>query len=261
MKDGIITIKFVVSILTCLIILGCASAPKNARNYQEQQLVAANNEHYDKGKGYVVQRGFKEAKKVNLNALMQEIQKTSEKPDEVTIIWWLPEEFWRVNFAQRATMTEAQIERVLGVLRHYMIIMVIDGKIGPLGGVTYKSEETIRNSIQLIDSQGVHYRPLSSDEIDADTKNFLSMFRPVLSNILGPMGQNMQFFIFPSKNKNRQDIADAKREGAFSVKLGKKEFKWRLPLGSLLPEKTCPVDGEKLNGAWKFCPWHGVELK
>lgn len=87
------------------------------------------------------------------------------------------------------------------------------------------------------------------------------MMGPVLVNMLGPMGQNMHFFLFSSKKKNGQEIAVAKREGAFSVKLDKREFKWRLPLGSLLPPKVCPIDGEKLNGAWKFCPWHGVALR
>ena len=79
--------------------------------------------------------------------------------------------------------------------------------------------------------------------------------------MIGPMGQNMHVFLFPAKDKKGQDIAAAKREGFFSVKLDKREFKWRLPLGSLLRQKVCSVDGEKLNGAWKFCPWHGTELK
>jgi hypothetical protein len=153
------------------------------------------------------------------------------------------------------------LEIVSKVLRPYMIIVAIDGKIGNFGGVTYKPEPTIRNSIQVIDNQGNSYRPLSNEEIDADTKNFLSMMQPVLANMLGPMGQNMHFYLFPPKNKAGQDIASAKKEGAFSLILDKRQFNWRLPLGSLLAPKICPVDGEKLSGAWKFCPWHGAELK
>ena len=45
--------------------------------------------------------------KVDLNALTQETQKMSQKADEVTFVWWIPEEFWQVSFAQDPTVTEA----------------------------------------------------------------------------------------------------------------------------------------------------------
>ena len=203
---------------------------------------------------------FAQDRKVDINALVQETQKMSDKSGEMTLIWWIPEEFWRASFDQDPNMTAAQTEEFIKVLRPYMLIVAVDGNIGSFGGVTYKSEATIRGSIQVIDSQGTRYRPLSSENIDADTKNFLAMMKPVFVNMLGPIGQNMHFFLFPAKNTMGQNIAVAKSEGAFSVKLDQRVFKWRLPLGALLSAKICPVDGEKLGGAWKFCPWHGVEL-
>ena len=201
-----------------------------------------------------------QGRKVDINALVQETQKMSDTSGEMTLIWWIPEEFWRASFEQDPNMTAAQTEQFIQVLRPYMLIVAVDGNIGTLGGVTYKSETTIRDSIQVIDGQGTRYRPLSSENIDADTKNFLSMMKPVFVNMLGPIGQNMHFFLFPAKNTMGQNIAVAKSEGTFSVKLDTRLFKWRLPLGSILQAKICPVDGEKLSGAWKFCPWHGVEL-
>lgn len=86
------------------------------------------------------------------------------------------------------------------------------------------------------------------------------MMKPLFANMLGPMGQNMVFFLFPSNNKEGQKIADSKKEGSFSVEMGEREFRWRLPLGSLLPPKICPTCGEKLSGAYKFCPWDGTKL-
>jgi hypothetical protein len=204
---------------------------------------------------------FAQDRKADINALVYEIKKTSESANEMTMVWWIPEEFWRVVFEQNPNTTPAQTKEFLGVLHPYMLIMVVDGNIGTFGGVTYKSETTIRDSIQIIDSQGARYQPLGDEKIDADIKNITTMMKPVFVNMLGPMGQNMHLFLFPPENKKGQTIADAKKEGAFSVKLGEREFKWRLPLGSLLPPKICPVDGEKLSGAWKFCPWHGTELK
>lgn len=204
---------------------------------------------------------FAQDVKVDINALIQETQKMSQSQEEMTLVWWIPEDFWRASFEQNPNMTAAQIEEFIQVIRPYTMVVAVDGQIGSFGGVTYESESTIRNSIRLVDSQRNNYRPLSPETIDADMTNFLSMMKPVLANIIGPLGQNMYFYLFPDKNKTGHEIANAMKEGTFSVKLSQREFKWRLPLGSLLAPKTCPVDGEKLSGAWKYCPWHGVELK
>ena len=63
------------------------------------------------------------------------------------------------------------------------------------------------------------------------------MMKPIFVNMLGPMGQNMHFFLFPAKDKSGNLIADAKNEGSFTVKLADRPFKWRLPLGSILPRR------------------------
>lgn len=198
--------------------------------------------------------------KVELNALISETQRMSQTEDQMLIIWWIPEEYWRVSFEQNPIWTGNQIEGFLKVLRPYTVIAAVDGKIGAFGGMTFKSDVDIRAIIRTQDNEGTLYSPFKEDQIDADIKNFLSMMKPLLANVLGPMGQNIHFFLFPAKKENGQKIADVKSDGRFSVKLGERYFSWRLPLGSLLPQKICSVDMEKLNGAWKYCPWHGVEL-
>ena len=198
--------------------------------------------------------------KINLNVLTQETQKMSEKADEMTLIWWIPEEFWRVSFEQDPSITKEQTEEFLKVLRPYTVVVVVDGEMGSFGGITYEPEQTIRSSIRIVDDEGAKYHPLGESSIDADCENFLAMMKPVFVNMLGPMGENMHFFLFPAENKKGKMIADADGEGTFAVELGQRNFKWRLPLGSLLPSKTCPVCQEKLNGAYKFCPWDGNKL-
>jgi len=198
--------------------------------------------------------------KIDISALTQETQKMQQQADQMTLVWWIPEEFWWVSSAQDPTVTKAQTENLINVLRPYTLIIIVDGKIGPFGGVTYKPEAEIRAGVQIKDSQENYYRPLNEDKINADAKNFLSIMKPIFANMLGPMGQNMHFFFFPAESKNGNKIAEAKKEGAFSVKLREREFRWRLPLGSLLPPKTCPGCKEKCSGAWNFCPWCGTKL-
>lgn len=173
-----------------------------------------------------------EVGKVDLNALTQETQKISQKADEMTLIWWIPEEFWQISFAQDPTATEAQSEEFIKILHPYTLIAVVDGKVGSFGGVTYRSEADIRANINIRDSQGAYYMPFNEDEVDADVKNLLSMIKPVIVNMLGPLGQNMHFLLFPAKNKNDQNIVKPRKKEPFRSKWAKEnssgDYHWAL---------------------------------
>lgn len=197
---------------------------------------------------------------VDLAALTQETQMMSQKPDEITLAWWIPEEFWSASLAQTPGMTASQVEDFLKVVRPYTMVVVIKGKIGALAGITYESEDYLRANTRLVDLQGKSYTPLMENEFNADTKNLLQIMKPILVNMLGPMGQNMHFLIFPGKTETGVRIASAKDKGQFTVKIGEKEFKWRLPLDALLPSKTCSHCNETCKGSWSFCPWCGTKL-
>jgi len=197
---------------------------------------------------------------VDLTALTQETQKMSQSPDELTMVWWLPEEFWSASAAQNPQATAESTEELLKVTRPYVMIVVVDGNFGAFGGVTYKSEEYIRANVRLVDAQGKSYAPLTADEASADVKNMLQIFKPILVNMLGPMGQNCQFVLFPANNSSGQPIAAAKQKGSFKITIDKKEFKWRLPLDSLLPVQTCSACKQDCKGSWSYCPWCGAKL-
>ncbi|WP_291871339.1 hypothetical protein [Maribacter sp.] len=70
----------------------------------------------------------------------------------------------------------------------------------------------------------------------------------------------MEFYVFTDVDEKGNKILDPTSESNFSVFYNGDSFNWRLPLGSLIPKKRCPLDDEMLNGSWKFCPWHGKEL-
>lgn len=197
---------------------------------------------------------------VDLNALTNETQKMSPEADHMALVWWIPEEYWQVALSQNPGTSKQQTEQFVQTIRPYVVFAVVDGKIGSFGGVTYKSEETVRSTIQIVDEKGTVFRPLADEKVDPDTRNILAIMKPILSNMMGKLGENMHFVVFPAKDTAGRRLADPYREGTLSLKLGADTYKWRLPLGSLMPPKTCPVDGEVLNGAWKFCPWHGDKL-
>ena len=49
--------------------------------------------------------------------------------------------------------------------------------------------------------------------------------------------------------------------GNFKVDIANESFVWKLPLVSLMEEKICPVDQQKMEGNWIFCPFHGEKLQ
>lgn len=204
--------------------------------------------------------GIPQEPKIELNALISETQKSSDKPNAMIMIWWIPEEFWLASAAQDPSFTDAQAQEIIKILQPYTIIAVVDGTVGSFGGVTYNPESSIRSNIVLIGTDGLSYRPLSSQTIGADAKNLISMLKPVIANMLGEMGQNFHFFLFPAKDKQGANIAQANKDGIIRIQLRNEEYRWRLPLSSLLPAITCPQCGEKCSGAWEYCPWCGTKL-
>jgi len=198
--------------------------------------------------------------KVDSSSLIRETQKALNENHKVTLVWWIPEEFWRTTLAANPDMTTNMIEKILKPLKPYTLVAVVKGEFGPFGGITYAAETDIRTNLFLFDSQENQYSPIDNADLNPDLQNFLGMMRPVFANMLGPMGKNFDFYAFPATDKAGNKIANAKAEGTFTVQLAQDKFKWRLPLGSLLPPKICPKCGEILSGNFKYCPYDGTPL-
>ena len=202
------------------------------------------------------------AVETKLDAIIKETQLTVGGKDTTGFVWWLPAEFWEQSAIEQGSAPE-QARSSFAALHDYTMVIVAVGRIG-IGNINWRSENEIRSGTSLRDSDGQSYPPLH--EISGDAQGITSIVRPVLANILGPMGQNLQILFFPAKTKMGKSIADPTRAGRFSVVLSnlttqkESEFSWRLPLTSLSPPKFCPAGKERVEASWKFCPWHGVPL-
>lgn len=194
--------------------------------------------------------------------LLKETQKSVTANHRIGIVWWIPTEFWEASTMRQGTSSERAHE-MFASLREYTIVCVAVGKLG-VGNINWYPEADLRANTTLRDSAGINYKPIP--EVSNDAQGLLSIMKPVLANILGPMGQSLQFLMFPAKTQAGNFLADPRRSGNFSVVisdlLGPKEssFDWRLPLTSLSPPRFCPVGHERVQADWKFCPWHGVAL-
>lgn len=199
--------------------------------------------------------------KVDVAALVRDTQKSVHEQGKMTLVWWIPEDFWSATLASNPDMTPAGIQRLLKTVHPYTLVAVVKGTFGGFGGMTYESEQDIRSELTIFDSSGKQYKPINDADLGPDLQNLLVMLKPVLGKMMGALGRNFDFYAFPANGSDGKPIANPKKDGSFKAQLGEQNFKWRLPLGSLLPPKVCPQCGEKLSGAYKYCPYDGTTLK
>jgi hypothetical protein len=200
---------------------------------------------------------------IDFSAFVREIQQTPSEVGYTGLVWWIPTEYWEIS-GQRSGLREDKAKERFAPLRKYTVVAVALGKVG-LGTIDWISEPEIRSNVTLRDSEGNAYQPVQ--KLSGDAEGLAAILKPVFSNILGSMGQNIQLLFFAATNKMAKPIADPLAPGSFSVVISKlvdgkdETFDWRLPLTTLSPPKYCPVGKERMHADWKYCPWHGVKLE
>ena len=198
--------------------------------------------------------------KLDVLEIARETQKFSTEGGELNIVWWVPQEFWTTSIASNTNVKPAQIEMLTKFVHPYLIVGVVSGRISTFGPPNYRTEQEIRGLIRLKDSEGVAYAPIDTNQLAAAVPALESLMRPNMVKTLGPLGENMSFFVFPGNRKDGSEVCDASKRGVCEVDLGDHEFQWKLPLESVLPKQKCPTCGERLSGAYKFCPYDGTKL-
>jgi len=197
---------------------------------------------------------------VSLRDLVLETQQLSDRMPRITMAWWMPSEFWRYSVEQSPGGSAHMGSEIVKVVSPYLIVAVVDGDVGPLGGVGYKDPDQLRKEVTVVTAGGAVLQPIAEADASPDVRNLLAMMRPMMANNLGQMGQSVTPMLFPALDPSGQRVADATRPGSFKLVVDDLQFEFRTPLASLVPKRRCPVDGEALSGNWQYCPWHGKPL-
>jgi hypothetical protein len=87
------------------------------------------------------------------------------------------------------------------------------------------------------------------------------MMKPVLTNMLGPMGQATEFVVFSGRDPDGQPYANPRGNGFLTFYLAAKEFQFRLPLGALMPPQYDATTGEEFPGNYLYSPFTGKKLQ
>lgn len=199
------------------------------------------------------------ARAADLQKLVVETQRSSAVDGTLQIIWWMPQQFWVESMnANPAVPAEARTQ-VLTVLADYTIIAMMRAKAGALGitDPTAKAD-LLKNAQVSIDGQVIE--PLPPEQVSPGAQLLLAQLKPAMASMVGQVGQNLEFVVYPAKGADGKVLVDAEKPGNFTVKLFAQTSSWRLPLGSLLPPRTDPKTGEQFPGNYSFNPYTGNKL-
>lgn len=198
-------------------------------------------------------------KDVDFTEFVRDIQIWKKDNNRMQLVWWLPNEYWKVAFSQTNTVPPEVAGKVQDMIKDYVIICAGDMKFIKTE-LFFKTKNEILPVLSLTDSAGKKYYPLAAKDITEDAVMVEEILKPMFSKIIGQMGAGINIFYFKVKDKNGKNIIDPYAKELFTVNMGETAFTWQLPIVSLLPPKFCPVDKEKMKGNWNFCPVHGDKL-
>jgi len=192
-----------------------------------------------------------------LQKFIKETQQLKSEGSGMTIVWWIPSEYWEASFRQDKTLSEDGIKMFLETVDQYDLALVIDVEFGMMGSIKGKGPEYVNSHITLT-YDGETYQPLPVKDINDDMINFLDMMKPLFVNMMGNLGNEIEFAVF---QKDGAKIINPLSEGHFELNYDGDDFRFRLPLAALLPDKVDPKTGEVFPGNYEFNPYTGDALK
>lgn len=190
--------------------------------------------------------------------LVRETQRFSNSSQQLTMVWWIPQEFWEMSLAGNPNTTPQGRAEVLSALEQYQIVALLRAKagIGAIADVQSRAD-LLNNSRFEVDGKVIE--PLAPDQVTGGAQVVLGAMKPALAGILGPLGQSIELVVYPSKHDNVR-LIDPAKAGSFQYSLYEQTFHWRMPLASLLPKKIDPKTNEEFPGNYQYNPYTGGKL-
>jgi hypothetical protein len=207
---------------------------------------------------------IRSAADVDSGVLTTELQRSSNA-EGIQVAWWMPAEFWAVALGSEESLTPAQTEEVMKVLRQYTFIAVVDGDVGG-AAVDFLDREAVAKSltVEVVDAAGKSRKVVPLEPVPDDVKPLLSVLVPAMGAAMGNLGRNLHFFVFKDQVDDARVFSpfDA---GAVIVKFGGRAKRQDIsltierPIDALLVPRLC-ANGKPAHVSWTYCPWDGKKL-
>lgn len=155
--------------------------------------------------------------------------KTVQGTDRSTIAWWIPASAW-----EQLIYTDELLPDKIGsadpdALRNYDVFMVID-IIGDESGYRFSTAAELDGAVELSDSAGHVWTPLSDEEMGTDAKHLLQVVRPYIAEMIGSVTtSDIHLLVFSSANPDGEQYLDLSAAGAATLTVNGAEVQWELP--------------------------------
>ncbi|HET9862122.1 MAG TPA: hypothetical protein VFP37_01660 [Steroidobacteraceae bacterium] len=206
----------------------------------------------------------KAPKDIDVAKLTQETQQASYASG-VHIAWWIPQEYWEASLAHDANVTEEGRKRFLATLDHYSMLAVVQAEVGIMGNFSYYDRDVVLKGLRVELSNGKEWSPLEPlNEVPKDVAPLIRVLTPILESAMGPLGQNMNFFVLQDRKKGKR-LVSPDQPGGLRITLTDRQgttlepFLIEFPLDSLFVPRRCP-NGKPAHISWSVCPWDGSKL-
>ncbi|NQX81347.1 MAG: hypothetical protein HRT66_05055 [Flavobacteriaceae bacterium] len=198
--------------------------------------------------------------KVDLIEFIREIQIWEKDGNNMSLSFWIPTSYWKIALEDNPQIPKETLSQIESAFKDYVFVCALDLDINADGTMDYTEETELRKTILIEDNRGVVYRPLAESNISDEAKSFASAIKPMFTQMFGQIGSGIHFYFFSIRDHESENIINEKKVGEFTIKHSSRNFKYLLPLVTLLPSKKCPKDGATMKGNWNYCPIHGLEL-
>ncbi len=173
----------------------------------------------------------------DLRALVKETQRMVRHDQEVTMLWWMPHEFFRAVLA-RSAIAQAEQQHVLSdaieALVDYEIFALMHARV--MGGALSNgsSREELQRNAQF-EVGGETRSPIAIEDIPATVQSIIAGMKPSLAQSAGIVARYLEILVYPAvRPRANVRLFDGARLMTFT--LFGRQFQWSLPLASLAPE-------------------------
>ncbi|HYM33821.1 MAG TPA: hypothetical protein VET48_00425, partial [Steroidobacteraceae bacterium] len=188
--------------------------------------------------------GAAQAQEIDLQQLIRDSQIMRQAGQSIDLVWYIPTEYWRESFRKGGGMPPKQRDEMLGAITDFVMIATLESNVGALGVLSSTPKDELEKKMVLV-ANNAELHPITEADLPPATKNFIQLTKPLLASMLGQMGEGLHFIMFKGSDDSGKPFVDPRARGRLKVKVGVKEFEFRLPLGSLLPPKMDKESGER----------------
>jgi hypothetical protein len=194
----------------------------------------------------------------DIQTVMRDVQRIAQKPKKITLVFWIPTEFWSVATRGDTRISDELRAQFSTTVNDYLVFMIASAEMGNSGGMTTKDRAAIEANTELLIG-GKSIAPIGKNEVSPDVLRVVDRVKPMMANLAGQIGQGIEILIYPNPAPGAEKLS-AVKPGAFSISVFGDRFDWRLPLGSLLPPKVDSRTKESFPGDYNYNPYTGDKL-